>query len=288
MAVVSVKQALAGKVAAGSEVTVRGWVRTRRDSKAGLSLRRTSTTARCFDPIQVVAPTTLPNYETEVMHLTAGCAVDRRRRRWSQSQGKGQAVEIQADERRGRRLGRRPRDLPDPAQAAHVRVPARGRPPAPAHQHVRRRHPRAPHAGAWRSTASSTSAASSGSTRRSSRQRRRGRRRRCSASRTLDLPNLPRTPDGQGRLRQGLLRQGGLPHRVRPAQRRDLLPGAAQGLHVRPDVPRRELEHLAPPGRVLDDRAGDRLRRPRRRRRPRRGVPQVHLQGACSTSAPTT
>ena len=37
MAVVSVKQALSGAVAANSEVSVRGWVRTRRDSKAGLS-----------------------------------------------------------------------------------------------------------------------------------------------------------------------------------------------------------------------------------------------------------
>ena len=37
MAVVSVRDALAGSIAAGSEVTVRGWVRTRRDSKAGLS-----------------------------------------------------------------------------------------------------------------------------------------------------------------------------------------------------------------------------------------------------------
>ncbi len=37
MTVVSVQQALSGGVAAGSEVSVRGWVRTRRDSKAGLS-----------------------------------------------------------------------------------------------------------------------------------------------------------------------------------------------------------------------------------------------------------
>ena len=37
MTVVSVKQALSGKLEAGSKVTVRGWVRTQRESKAGLS-----------------------------------------------------------------------------------------------------------------------------------------------------------------------------------------------------------------------------------------------------------
>ena len=78
---------------------------------------------------------------------------------------------------------------------------------------------------------------------------------------TLDLVNLPRTPDGKDRLRAGLLRPRGLPHRLGPAQRRDLLHGAVQGLHVRPDVPRRELQHQPPPRGVLDDRAGDRVRR---------------------------
>jgi hypothetical protein len=83
---------------------------------------------------------------------------------------------------------------------------------------------------------------------------------------TLDLANLPRTERGKVDFSQGLLRQGGLPHRLGPAQRRGVLPGAEQGLHVRADLPRRELEHHAAPGRVLDDRARDRLRRPQRRR----------------------
>ena len=38
--------------------------------------------------------------------------------------------------------------------------------------------------------------------------------------------------------------------------------GAGQDLHLRPDLPRRELEHVAAPGRVLDGRAGDGLLRP--------------------------
>ena len=75
MAVVSIEQALAGKVAAGSEVTVRGWVRTRRDSKAGLSFVNVSD-GSCFAPIQVVAPAALANYENEVKHLTAGRPLD--------------------------------------------------------------------------------------------------------------------------------------------------------------------------------------------------------------------
>jgi asparaginyl-tRNA synthetase len=94
MAVVSVQQALAGKVAPGSEVTVRGWVRTRRDSKAGLSFVNVSDGSG-FHPIQVVAPAALPNYESEVRHLTAGCAVVATGA-LVPSQGQGQAFEIQA------------------------------------------------------------------------------------------------------------------------------------------------------------------------------------------------
>ncbi|MCE5234056.1 MAG: asparagine--tRNA ligase [Mizugakiibacter sp.] len=94
MAVTSVKQALSGAVAPGTEVTVRGWVRTRRDSKAGLSFVNVSD-GSCFDPIQVVAPATLPNYASEVQHLGAGCAVVATGT-LAPSQGKGQAFEIQA------------------------------------------------------------------------------------------------------------------------------------------------------------------------------------------------
>ena len=37
MTTISVAQALAGHLPEGGQVSVRGWVRTRRDSKAGLS-----------------------------------------------------------------------------------------------------------------------------------------------------------------------------------------------------------------------------------------------------------
>ena len=94
MSIASVQQALSGSIAAGDEVTVRGWVRTRRDSKAGLSFVNVSD-GSCFDPIQVVAQNTLPNYADEIAHLTAGCAVIATGT-LVPSQGKGQAFEIQA------------------------------------------------------------------------------------------------------------------------------------------------------------------------------------------------
>jgi len=92
--VVSVKQALSGALEAGSTVTVRGWVRTRRDSKAGLSFVNVSD-GSCFDAIQVVAQNTLPNYADEIARLTAGCSVIAEGELVA-SQGKGQAFEIQA------------------------------------------------------------------------------------------------------------------------------------------------------------------------------------------------
>ena len=55
MEAVSVSRVLSGKVPVGSVVTVRGWVRTRRDSKAGLSFVHLHD-GSCFDPLQVIAP----------------------------------------------------------------------------------------------------------------------------------------------------------------------------------------------------------------------------------------
>ena len=94
MQTVSVKRALAGE-GVGAAVTLRGWVRTRRDSKAGLSFVNLSD-GSCFDTLQIVAPATLPNYASEVQHLTAGCAIAATGM-LVRSQGKGQAFEMQAD-----------------------------------------------------------------------------------------------------------------------------------------------------------------------------------------------
>src|SRR3954469_14406709 len=94
MAHVSIADALAGKPGANQEVTVRGWGRTRRDSKGGFSFIAIND-GSCFDSIQVVAPNTLSNYQSEVLHLTAGASVIATGT-LVQSQGKGQAYEIQA------------------------------------------------------------------------------------------------------------------------------------------------------------------------------------------------
>ena len=69
-----IAELLRGEVPAGQTVTVRGWVRTRRDSRAGLSFINLHDGSG-FAPIQVVAAKDLPNYESEVQRLTAGCAV---------------------------------------------------------------------------------------------------------------------------------------------------------------------------------------------------------------------
>src|SRR5438046_405942 len=66
---------LAGRAPQDTPVTVKGWVRTRRDSKAGISFVNVSD-GSCFHPVQVVAPNTLGNYTDEVLRLTAGGSVE--------------------------------------------------------------------------------------------------------------------------------------------------------------------------------------------------------------------
>ncbi|MBV8746151.1 MAG: hypothetical protein JO134_14030, partial [Xanthobacteraceae bacterium] len=70
----SVRQILDGHAPKDPPVTVKGWVRTRRDSKAGISFVHLSD-GSCFHPVQVVAPNTLPNYSDDVLKLSAGCAI---------------------------------------------------------------------------------------------------------------------------------------------------------------------------------------------------------------------
>ena len=79
---VSIAQALAGHPGEGQQVTIKGWVRTRRDSKGGFSFI-TVNDGSCFDSIQVVAPNSLPNYANEVAKVTAGCSVITTRHRAS-------------------------------------------------------------------------------------------------------------------------------------------------------------------------------------------------------------
>ena len=86
---------LAGRVPVGAHATIEGWVRTRRDSKAGLSFVHVHD-GSCFDPLQVVAPASLANYQDDVLRLTSGCAVSVSGT-IQPSQGQGQSVELLAD-----------------------------------------------------------------------------------------------------------------------------------------------------------------------------------------------
>ncbi|MEA2671953.1 MAG: asparaginyl-tRNA synthetase [Chloroflexota bacterium] len=96
MAHLTVAEALRGGSAVGAEVTVKGWVRSRRDTRSGGGLSFVAVhDGSCFDPIQVVAEASLPNYAEQVARLTTGCAVVATGR-LVESQGKGQSVEIQA------------------------------------------------------------------------------------------------------------------------------------------------------------------------------------------------
>jgi asparaginyl-tRNA synthetase len=95
MSVHTIAAVLGGQIPLGRQVTVQGWVRTRRDSKAGLSFV-TVHDGSCFEPLQVIAPAELPNYASEVTHLTAGCAV-RASGELVTSAGKGQTVELRAE-----------------------------------------------------------------------------------------------------------------------------------------------------------------------------------------------
>src|SRR5438309_2757199 len=71
----TVREVLAGRAPQDASVTVKGWVRTRRDSKAGFSFVNVSD-GSSFHPVQVVAANTLPNYSHEILKLTAGCALE--------------------------------------------------------------------------------------------------------------------------------------------------------------------------------------------------------------------
>ena len=70
----TVRRILAGEAPAAVPVTAKGWVRTRRDSRAGVSFLHLSD-GSSLPPLQVVVPNTLANYADEVLKLTTGCAV---------------------------------------------------------------------------------------------------------------------------------------------------------------------------------------------------------------------
>lgn len=80
----------------GKNVTVRGWVRTRRDSKGGFSFVEVND-GSCLANLQIVADAKLPNYEAEIKQLSAGCSITVHGE-LKASGGKEQATEVHAVE----------------------------------------------------------------------------------------------------------------------------------------------------------------------------------------------
>lgn len=80
--------------AVGKHVRLRGWVRTRRDSKGGFSFVELND-GSCQGNVQVVAPGELPNYEAVVKHLHTGASVAVEGE-VKASPAKGQATEVLA------------------------------------------------------------------------------------------------------------------------------------------------------------------------------------------------
>ena len=94
MSVISITDVLAGKYPVNETISVSGWIRTRRDSKAGISFLAIHD-GSCFDAIQAIVPNDLSNYQDEVLKLTTGSSV-RVEGILVESPGKGQSFEIQA------------------------------------------------------------------------------------------------------------------------------------------------------------------------------------------------
>ncbi|MBA6365238.1 asparagine--tRNA ligase, partial [Colwellia sp. BRX8-8] len=94
MSVISITDVLAGKYPVSEAVTVHGWIRTRRDSKAGISFLAVHD-GSCFDAIQAIAPSDLDNYQSEILKLTTGASV-KVTGILVESPGQGQSFEIQA------------------------------------------------------------------------------------------------------------------------------------------------------------------------------------------------
>ena len=94
MSVIAITDVLAGKFPVDETISVHGWIRTRRDSKAGISFLAIHD-GSCFDAIQAIVPDELNNYQEDVLKLTTGCSV-KITGILVESPGKGQSFELQA------------------------------------------------------------------------------------------------------------------------------------------------------------------------------------------------
>ena len=245
-------------------IEIRGWVRTRRDAK-GFSFLELND-GSCLANLQVVVDAGTPGCGTSA---AASPPAPRRSSRASWCRRRRRARNGNCAPRGWSWSARPMRRYPLQKKGPHAGVPA----------HASRTCARAricsarcsACAAGWpsRCTSSSRSATSFMSTRRSS-----------PPATAKGAGEMFRVTTAQGKHRReaagGFLRQADLPDRQRPARRRDLRLRAVQHLHLRPDLPRRELEHRAPRRRVLDDRAGDGVLRFAGRHGPGGGVHQGH------------
>jgi len=90
-----VKDFLKGGTLIDQTIQLNGWVRSRRDSKAGFSFLDVHD-GSCFDGIQAIADKSLENYESEILNLSTGCSVSIVGK-LIESEGKGQKVEVQVE-----------------------------------------------------------------------------------------------------------------------------------------------------------------------------------------------
>jgi asparaginyl-tRNA synthetase len=94
--------------AIGRTVEVRGWVRTRRDSKGGFSFIELND-GSCLGNLQIVANASLENYQSVISGLSVGSSITATGTLQA-SQGSGQSVELVADS--VRLVGDAPSDFP--------------------------------------------------------------------------------------------------------------------------------------------------------------------------------
>ena len=246
---ISIKDALKSSGPVDS-ILVRGWVRTRRDSKTfsfielndGSSLRS----------LQIIANDTLPNY-AEIQRLTTGAALAVHGKLIA-SQGKGQSWEVVADQIDI--VGASDESYPLAEKGTHTGIFARDRASAAALELVRLGFSRAQPARLRHP--SIFPGARLLLSQHAHHYRQRLRRRRRIVSRHGDRSEESAEDSGRKyRLRERFFRAPNLSHRQRATRSRSVRLRALEGLHLRSDVPRGELQHFPPRERILDDRAGD-------------------------------
>lgn len=78
-----------------STITIQGWVKTRRDSKSGISFLHINDGSTITN-FQLIVPDTLSNYKDEVLRLTAGCSISATGKLVGY-EGKNQSIELHVD-----------------------------------------------------------------------------------------------------------------------------------------------------------------------------------------------